>query len=72
MSARISSRAVVGAHRAGRGSFEDVTACARRRRYITFAYGQMHWSRLPLPDAMKHATAEAIRGAINDRIMEFG
>ena len=50
----------------------DLLTPAQLAGYITFAYGQMHWSRLPLPDAMKLATAEAIRGAINDRIMQFG
>ena len=46
-------------------------ALVDRRRYITFAWGQMHWSRLPFPELAKHKTAELIRCAINDRIAQY-
>ena len=39
--------------------------------YITFAFSQLHWSRLPLDPAKSAATSEAIRQEITDLILTF-
>lgn len=39
--------------------------------YITFTWSQCYWALLPVSSEVRHRTAEAIRTAINNRIVEY-